>query len=328
MKNPMYEQALIRAGIDFEYIEAVPMEEINETRGRQLQARLVPLDHDLIESYMQMIKEGSEPPPLILWKPGRGMYIPLDGNQRIAANLALPKKDRMKTMSAYVVKVEEHMVAERLCWQFNNMVNGRRLSYDECLAHAITFVRKYRQPVEATAKDWAVKAWELKAKCVEYDLRDLGNKHNVDTSRVPSSTIQILQPLMKLGEDVTLKTMKAVSSGAGADDAKELVSDVGKAKTLDQKLEIIDRFAASAKTARAKAATKNGKVHVRQGQKPHEQLEVQLERIERILSEFSDDAMKPVGKEDVSKYRKMALLIANRLVGIYGLGSYIEGQGV
>lgn len=38
------------------------------------------------------------------------------------------------------------------------MRHGRRLSYEECLEHALTFVRKYGQTTTAAAKEWGVKA--------------------------------------------------------------------------------------------------------------------------------------------------------------------------
>lgn len=40
MRQPSYEQALKKMGVEFEYAAFIKSEEINYTRGRQLQARL------------------------------------------------------------------------------------------------------------------------------------------------------------------------------------------------------------------------------------------------------------------------------------------------
>lgn len=63
MKNPIYEQALNRFGIAWQYRDDVHEDQINVTRGKQLQARLEPLDHNLIEEYANLLKDGSKPPP-------------------------------------------------------------------------------------------------------------------------------------------------------------------------------------------------------------------------------------------------------------------------
>lgn len=332
MRNPTYEQALTKQGVEFEYVEAVPVEDISEARGRTMQARLVAIDSGLVDQYREMLVDGFEPPPLLLWKHGRSMLVPLDGNQRLLANSTCDKKHRLKSFSAYVVRCEELMVAERLCWQFNNLVNGRRLSYEECLQHAITMVRKYEQPVTPTAKDWGVKSYELASRVRELELRDLGARKGLELKNVAQQTLLALNPLGSLGslgEDVLVKVMQTVAeTGVGHDVVKELVSDVGRARTSDRKEALIDEFKTSAKTLAAKAATKGGKLRVNPQRHPRVQLHKLLDKLEDLLGEYKDDALRDMNKSDRERYAGAGLTISNRLIGLYGLGSYVKGQGV
>ena len=329
MRNSSYEQALKKAGVNFAYEEGILVEDINVTRGKQLQARLQPIDDDLVESYAKMTEEGFEPPPLVLWKHGKSKLTPLDGNQRLAANDRVSAKNKKKSFSAYVVSEEDPMVAERLCWQFNNMVNGRRLTYEESIRHAITFVRKYGQPVHATARDWGVKGWELESRCRELDIRDVGGKKGIDSSKIATGTVLALNPLMKVGEDILAKALKTVvDSGVGHAAVTEMVSDVGKARTMDAKLEIVDSFSKSAKVIQAKSSTKGGKLVVRNGQMARDKLQKHLNQMEDLLNEYDADAFKPGSKADRERFSGAALVVCNKLITIYGLGSLLKGQSV
>lgn len=328
MKNPSYEQALTKSGVDFTYVDEVALDEINHTRGKQMQARLVPLDLNLIDEYRTMLEDGCVPPPLLLWKTGRGLYVPLDGNQRIEAMRTAAKKYQ-KPFSAYVVTNEDQMVVDRLCWQFNNLVNGRRLSYEECMEHALTMVRKYNQSVKQTARDWGVKDWDLQRKLNTAEMTDLAMANKVDTKHISPSALLHLNPLRKLGDDVAVKAIKVIANnGLGDEAALELAADVSKAKTMDTKLALIDDMAKSAKAMQSRAATKGGKLSHKKGRAPREQLQRLLNQLEEVLDEYQIPAFKPAGKEDRERYSGTSLFIANKLIAIYGLGALLKGQSV
>lgn len=327
MRMPNHEQALRRQGVEWEYVEGVTIEQINHTRGKQLQARLEPLDQTLVDNYMEMVKDGSEPPPLLLWKHGRGLYVPLDGNQRVQAMLALPKKYRMP-FSAYVIGTADPMIVDRLCWQFNNMINGRRLSYDESMSHAVTYCRKYNASMSEAAKQWGVKHWELVARINEMELRELAAKKSVDLSRVPRDTVARLSPLVKIGEDVFAKAADVVAkSGIGCQVVQEMVQAVAKARNHDDKITAIETFSFSEPVIRSRAETMNGKHKPSNGRLPQQQLQLLLDRLEDVCDAYEDAALRP-RKEDRQRYAAEALKVCNRLIGIYGLGRYLEGQGV
>lgn len=325
MRNSIYEQALVRLGVEYEYLDSVPLEQINYTRGKQMQARLSPLDLTLVDEYRGMLLDGSEPPPLILHRPGRGLYVPLDGNQRVEAKRTAPKKFQ-GPFDAYVVKTDDQMVVERVCWQFNNFVNGRRLSYEECMAHAVTFCRKYGQPQTQTAKDWGVKAHELSAKVKELDLRELAAKHRVDLSNVKNDTVFLLSPLQTIGEDLFLDAARTVrDTGASADDVRELLKDVKAAKTVENRKRLVSEFKDTPKLKQRKAETKGGRVTV--GALPRQQLQKLIARLEALLDEYEVDAFRPL-KQDRDRAAGAAMTVCNELIQVYGLGSLLKGQGV
>lgn len=325
MRNPPHEQALNRFGIKYEYVESVPVGEINTTRGKQLQARLVPLDDGLIEEYKEMFNEGSKPPPLLLWKHGRSLLVPLDGNQRLAANERANAKHKLKAFDAYVVTTDDPMVADRLCWQFNNTVNGRRLSYEESLQHAVTMVRKYGQVIAQVAKDWSVKAWELSAKVREAELRDLAERKGIDTTRIPAANLIELNPLLNVGENLALTAIKTIATtGIDQKSIKRAMDSVAKARTTESKIKVLEDWANSEEVQVARAATKNGRIAGRKTPSPKSRLERQLNALEDLLGNYNEKALTGGGSEQ----RSTALFICNKLIVIYGLGALLKGQGV
>lgn len=326
MRNALYEQALNRFGVEWEYLESVPVSEINATRGKQMQARLVPLDDSLIEEYKNLLEDGAKPPPLLLWKPGRGMWIPLDGNQRIAANERATAKHRLKAFDAYVLKSDDPMVADRLCWQFNNAVNGRRLSYEESLQHAITMVRKYGEPVTQVARDWGVKNWELTARVRELELRELAERKRIDTKHIPSSNILEVNALTVVGEDLALKAIKTIAqSGVDQKSIKAMMSAVSKAKTAEAKAKVLDDWAESEEVVRFKAETKGGRIRHRSGRTPREKLQKLLNSLWSVLDCYKAEAFRG---GDMKKFREIALEVTDKLIEVYGLGAKLKGQGV
>ncbi len=326
MRQANYEQALKKLGVEYEYVESVPLADINVTRGKQMQARLEPLDHSLIDNYEGMLREGFTPPPLVLWKHGRSLLVPLDGNQRLAANEQVPAKQRLKSFSAYIVESDDPMVADRVCWTWNNMVNGRRLSHDDCLNHAVTFHRKYGQSIDKVSKEWGVKAWEVTARSMEMDIIDLMNKNGIKLkATMPASTLLELHPIWKVGEDVLVKALEvAVDSGFMQPDARALNRKVRDAKTHKEKLAAVDDFANSDTIKQRRAETKGGRVLITRP--PRVKLQHALDGIDHLFTEFGDKkALQPVG-EDRDEYREKSLRVANRLIEIYGLGAFV-GQG-
>jgi hypothetical protein len=325
MRNPAYEQALRRLGVKHHYEPQVAVEDINVPAGRRTQARLHPIDDQLVDTYAEMLEEGSDPPPLILWRQGKGRYVPLDGNQRLAANEKVSAKKRRKHFDAYIIESGDQMVVDRVCWTFNNYVHGRRLTYEECMQHALTFVKKYGQSQEQAVKEWGVKKWELVQNIIDSDMRELAAKNNLN---IPDATtkgvIVTLHGLRKLGDDIVVKAMKAcVESGVGVEEARELTQKVSHASTNADKLKAIDAFAEAEHIVQRKAETKGGKT--RPAPPPRVMLQTVLDKADRLFANYKDKrAFKASSKEEQAKYRDIARVVANGLIEVYGLGGLLR----
>lgn len=328
MRQQNYEQALTKEGVKWEYLDKVPIDAINITRGKQMQARLEPLDHDLIDTYASMLVDGFEPPPLLLWKQGRGLWIPLDGNQRLAANSQVAKKHQLKNFSAYVLLNEDPMIADRLCWTFNNLVNGRRLLYEDCLEHAISFCRKYNYTVDRSAKTWSVKSWELAARLREEDMIDLANRHKIKIPQaMPVAVILELHPLRTLGDDLCAKALQAAAeTGMTQQDAKDLNKAIRSENTAAKKAEALEKFVAKESIQQRKAETQGGRGKAKLT--PRERLQHQINLLWATLGNNNTNSVfKPVGHDDKEEFFGKALIVCNRLIEIYGLGQTLKGQG-
>lgn len=324
-KQANYEQALDKSGVQWEYLEQVPLEQINVNRGKVMQARLEPLDHDLIERYMEMLKDGRIPPPLLLWRQGRGMWIPLDGNQRLAANALCPVKYRLKTFDAYILKTDDPMIADRTCWSWNNLVNGKRMSYEECMNHAVTMCRKYNANKETAAKEWGIKAWQLWKIIAEQEMRELAQANNVHLPpALATDCIVDLSVLRKIGDDVALKALKtAAENGLGTNQVTELLKEVKKAPTSKEKIEAITEYAKQEKVLRTRAETQGGRVHLPTKHLPRVKLQKLLDELDELLK-ADKRALQPVGKDDKEEYIATSRRILNRLIDVYGLGAFLK----
>lgn len=327
-RQPNYEQALKKLGVQWEYVESVPLSDININRGKTMQARLDPIDPDLIDDYAEMFNEGFAPPPLVLWQHGKSMKVPLDGNMRLAGNAQASPKNRLKAFEAYVIKTDDPMLADRICWTWNNLVNGKRLSYDECLKHAVSFHRKYGQSVDKAAKEWGVKAWEVLSLSKEQDMIAIMTKHDIKLkSAMPVATLLELESIGKAGEDLLAKAIRIVAdNGITQKDARGLASKVKTAKTAKEKIAVVDTFAESDVVKLARATSKGGRITV--NKPPRLKLQSAIDHLDSILSEYSDKtALRSIGQE-LKDYRAKALKVTNLLIDVYGLGAFLSGQGV
>lgn len=318
MRSPTYEQALNNQGVPWSYEEKVPIEGIDLAKGLRNQARLEnPLDEEVVSFFADRMTAGDKFPPAILWRPGSGRYIPVDGNHGLAARV----KCRFKLTDAYILGTKDAQVADRIAWTFNNLVNGRRNTEEEGLQHAMDFVRKYGWAVDTAAKEWGIKGWKLRDRLKVAEVGDAIDRHKV--KRTPSLTdpkLLSLAPLMSVGEDVMARAAEVVAtSGVSEKDVDTLVKDVRRAKTHDEKLKAVDEFAQSEKVTVSKAASKNGTIQTRND--PRRRLQSVLGELERLFEEYPNKALKPAISEDVKRCRDMASGVVDRLVSLFGLGA-------
>ncbi len=318
MRNPTYEQALTQQGVQWTYVEQVPLVEINASKGLKNQARLEsPLEDELVEAYTLAYKAKSEFPPLVLHKPGRGQYVPIDGNHRLEAS----NKAGRKWHDAYVVDVQDQMIVDRMTWVFNNLVNGKRLSREDCLQHAITFVRKYGHTCRAAAKEWG-----LNESGVNKAVRAVNTREKIEEVGVrvpqsaPNDVIIRLGEMVQAGDAVLKAAAEAVfRSGVSAKDVDVLAASVKAARNEEAKLETVRQFANSELVKRRQAETKGGRVRVPRPL-PRTLLVRHLEGIEKLFKQYpAKEALRFPGEEG-REARAVAREVVEKLVALYGLG--------
>jgi len=324
-RNHVFEQMLTKQGVGFEYVESLPMEDINMKAGIRNQARLLqPLDEELVNIYAQHMKDGCEFPAVVLARTGKGLWIPVDGNQRLAA---LEKNGRKRT-DAYLLDTKDAQVIDRLTWTFNNLVNGKRLTHDEALHHAVTFVRKYGHTIKQAAREWNINQWTLQTAVQAEDVQDVLTKEGIRlTPSMNATKLQALNPLMKLGEDVVAKAGAVVNtSGVSVDEVKSLVAEVAAASTSEAKARVIDSFGKSDRVQTRRGITKNGTAVVQV--LPRDRVLRALKDLDRVL--FAQDvmdkkALRPVG-EEYKEARELAKDVVAGLVSLFGLGTVPKGE--
>lgn len=271
------------------------------------------------------MQDGCEFPPVVLWRPGRGRWIPVDGNQRLAA---LDKIGR-KTTDAYIVETSDAMVADRLTWSFNNLVNGKRLSQSEALAHAVTFVRKYDMSAKQAAKEWGLPGWMVSRALKVAEVGEVLDRNKV--KRTPALTddkLNRLAPLLSVGEDVLSKAAAAVGeTGVGVDAVDGLVKEVRESRNHADKLQAVEKFAKSEAAQQARAETKGGRIQPRTPL-PRDRFARQVDELLRLVEGYDKAALRPPAGAAYKESREKVKDLVNRLIALYGLGPLVLEEAI
>lgn len=318
MRSEIYEQALTKQGIKWEYVDNISIDSINMVKSLSNQARLEEsINEDLVVRYMAADKEGYGFPPLVAWRPGKGSWVLIDGNHRLTAMT----RNKKKTVDAYIVNCTDQKVIDRLTWTFNNIVNGKRLTNEECMEHAISFVRKYAVSAKEAAKEWGVNQHILSSRIRNEESREILKKHNIKiTPSLTDSVLKTIIPLRSAGEDLFCKVAEVVCvTGATSDDVEDICRAIKKAPTTNDKIKKVEEFSRSQRFIERKAETKGGSTRVKPNG-PREQMGRLIKQMHRLLDDYSDSAVQPRSSEwkDV---RSQVFEICTRFTVMFGLGS-------
>ncbi|OAI39568.1 hypothetical protein AYO40_01000 [Planctomycetaceae bacterium SCGC AG-212-D15] len=320
MRSSAYEQALTASGFKWEYIDVVPIADIDLAAGLRNQARLLqPIITDIVDTYALRMDEGVQFPAVVLWRRGRGRWIPVDGNQRLAASQKCKKKHA--AIDAYVIISDDTMAIDRLTWTFNNLVNGVRVSIEECISHAVTFCRKYGYGVDQSAKEWGLPAWRVKKAVKTEHLREVLSRRKVPNfPSITPDALWRLGTLEKIGEDVFAKAVRVVGeNGLNHDHIETLINAVGKARTNGDKLSAIDEYASSDTVRVRRAETKGGKIRM-PTPLPRDRVLRILREAARLFEDYPDHAaIRPVGPA-LKEARELAAEVVENLVSTFGIG--------
>lgn len=136
---------LDRNSITWELVDELPVDEIDHIGGLANQARLQPLDEEVVDRYAADMEAGALFPPIILRRAGCAL-IPVGGNHRTAA----ARKAKRPTLPAYLVDVDDehaHLLAIE-----DNRRHGLPLSDEERLYHAVQLANGGKHTAAEAAK--------------------------------------------------------------------------------------------------------------------------------------------------------------------------------
>ncbi len=321
MRNPTYESALDKQGLTWTYVEKITITDIDEKKGIHNQARLeVPLDEEYAQTLVPLYKE--KPcvvPALVLTRTSaRARYVPVDGNHRLKG----AKGAGLITIDAYVFETTDQLIVDRVTWCFNNLVNGKRLTKEECIQHALTMVRKYGVNAKEAAEQWDIVYATFRSLLSIEKIKDILNENKIDHRNVAAQTLDNLSPLLNLGEDVLCEAAKTVSkNGLSSKQAQEITNKVRSAKTHEAKLQAIEDFAKLPETLATKAETKGGRIQ-RPKKLPRDQFEDMVVGFNTFLEKWEDAALQPP-QFKIKKAREAMTDLVNRLIRIGGLGAIL-----
>jgi ParB-like chromosome segregation protein Spo0J len=133
--NADIEAWLTERSVQWEFNPTLPLDRVDRARSLTNQARLEPLNQEVVDRYTADMNRGDQFPPVIaLDAGGRGKLRLLGGNHRLWAHVAAGHK----TLPAYVVKAEPEM-AMRLTYE-DNRRHGLPPSDDERIIQAIHLI--------------------------------------------------------------------------------------------------------------------------------------------------------------------------------------------
>ncbi len=316
-RNPIDERQLTKQGVDWNYLEQIFLSDIDDRKSLKNQARLdTPIEKELVDQYARNEKEGDEFPAVIVYRPGKGRYLIIDGNHRVAAKLQAGKK----VTDAYVVNNNDPMVIDRMTWTWNNH-NGKRLTYEENMHHACSLVRKYNMGHKEAAKECGVNTQTLSQKLKAMEITDILNRNSVTiTPTLNERKILYLAVMIPAGEDVLTKAAQTISeNGLGDKEVQELVRAVKRARDHDGKIKAIDDYAKEEKVQAAKAITKGGKSKPKA--RPSTTMMYHFRALERLFEDYPQDVpLRPL-PADFKDAQGCVGTVTIRAIKLFGLGA-------
>jgi ParB-like chromosome segregation protein Spo0J len=143
VRRPDVEAWLTERAVDWKFEPDFPLERIDQKLSLANQARLEPLDHEVVDRYASDMKRGDKFPPLLVLDPGgKGKKRLLGGNHRLFAHRIAGHE----TAPVYLVKAEPEM--------------AMRLTYEDNRRHGLppSDMERIVQAIQLTETGWTLEA--------------------------------------------------------------------------------------------------------------------------------------------------------------------------
>jgi hypothetical protein len=163
MRDTRTEQFLRLQGVEYVYLEGIvlnPKEarQVDVEAGLRNQARPVPINNGLAEDYALRILEGEYPPAPIFRKNSHELFVPCDGNHRLAAMLMA----ECLVTDGYVIAATDPALVDAVTLGANRYLEGMRKNADDTVADALKWAKKHGRTLTEAAKRFALKEKTLR----------------------------------------------------------------------------------------------------------------------------------------------------------------------
>lgn len=272
-RRPEIERLLDDYLVKWEFVEALPLADIDEKRSFANQARVdQPIQSDLVETYVEAKKNGDVFPAIVVHRDGRKL-VNVDGNHRYAAD----KKVGNTTVPAYVIEAKAETV--RILMTLLNVIHGRALSDQEKLWHAFFLIdsgtpqekaaRVLHLPLTRLRSAWALETANRRSRDVGLNRKAWSELNQSTRVRLSSlSTDAAFRDLFDLTVKATLK----------GDEVSRMVTELNRIRSEEEQLKFI---AAEAAAIRDRVqASAGGKI--KRQQSPKHALRMHLAAVSNI----------------------------------------------
>lgn len=142
LRDPAIESWLTERHVTFDFDPGLALDAIDQTASLANQARLEPLDTEVVDRYSADMRRGDTFPPIVVLRRARKGHVIIGGNHRWHAARAAD----LLTLPAYVVDAEGEMVL--------------RLTYEDNRRHGLppTEAERITQAVHLIDNGWTAKA--------------------------------------------------------------------------------------------------------------------------------------------------------------------------
>ena len=245
MRDEKVEQRLDRYGVAYEYVEKIPLTQVNIEKGRRNNTRLYGehIDEDTALQYgLAMEDKAARFPACVLVKNGKGFDVE-DGNHRIygmdIAKLITPRA----TIDAYVLKTK--VPAEKaLVMRSLNVLNGKPLTREERVDHCLELLKDFPDKFTqaSVAEIFGLKTHAVSEAARVNDISLVLENSKIKTHLIPKTAIIYLGGLSQ-NEAVMVQAAALVEEyELTCDETKELVAGTRARKSEAQQRAYLEKM--------------------------------------------------------------------------------------
>lgn len=247
MRDNITEARLDREGVQWTYVEEVPIVDIDVRASLGNQARFDPINRANVERYALKMIDGEPFPAIILFRKEKDTLVAIDGNHRIAAATEAEKV----AIDAYVLTEMDALTVMRLTRTWN-IGNGQGLSRDEIVETAIYFAHNTPYSLKDIAKMVGMNERTLGGYIRHRETKDRLFKLGVPAEGMGQTHVERLGGIK---DDAVLAEAARLVIRAGLPIAKveSLVQDIGRAKSEQERMAVVRGWVTHSKASIAVA---------------------------------------------------------------------------